>query len=92
MKQSQLDYYQELTKLIKPTYVITLEQFKALKESKKYKIIKMWITPLSHKCYEGRQKNKRDYFQGYRVETEKVDLIYLSEIATDVIKNCGNIK
>ena len=41
------------------------------------KIVKLWITPLSHISYEGARKSKRDYLYGVRAECDTVDLLCL---------------
>ena len=59
---------------IKPTYFVDKEQFEKLRKAGA-KLHRIYINSSNHKSYEGRRKNKRDYFWGFRAETDKHDFI-----------------
>lgn len=59
---------------IKPIYVCNESFIEKLKAAGA-KINRMYMNSSNHSYYEGKRKNKRDYFLGFRAEADKQDFI-----------------
>jgi hypothetical protein len=63
----------------KPILKLTKSGFEKFKKIKGCKTIRMHVTRGQHTYYDGRKKNKDDYFLGFKIETDQYDFIYLIE-------------